>query len=130
MTTEEAKAKISTEMIEGFHEWLNDENELDDMTYGKKYGWCKSQVKHTDDLKSFMTFREYFFTGRYIQYWEKAGYTKQSIYALHEEKWLSYKFYSNWNARATGRQDWYFIPVRTAKEIYKAWKNKESMRCA
>lgn len=120
MTTAEAKAKIIAEMKEGFLEWLKDLEEMSENDFGRKYGWIMSKEKQYGvDLKSFMTYREYFFIGRYIQYWEKAGYEKQAIYALHQEKWLSYKFYSNWNARATGRQEWYFIPARTAKEIWK-----------
>lgn len=120
MTTAEAKAKIIEEMREGFLEWLKDLDELSENDFRAKYGWIvNKEKKYGKDLKSFLVFRKYFFAGRYIQYWEKAGYTKQAIYALHDEKWLSYKFYSNYRAISCGRSEWYFIPIRTAKEIWK-----------
>lgn len=120
MTTAEAKTKITEEMHEGFLEWLKDLEGMSENDFGKKYGWIMNKEKQYGfDLRSFLVYREYFFLGRYIPYWEKAGYERQAIYDLHKEKWLSYTYYSNWKARASNRTEWYFIPVRTAKEIWK-----------
>lgn len=120
MTLEEAKAKIGQELISGFREWLNDLETLPEDEYGRKYGWGKGAVKQTDSYKSLKVYMEYFFTGRYLHGWVNAGYEKETIYELNREGFLSYQNYSNWKARQTGRTEWYYIPQRTAKEIYKA----------
>ena len=120
MTIEEAKTKIGQELVSGFREWLTDHDNLTENEFGRKYGWGKGTVKHTESYKSLKVYMEYCFTGRYLPGWVSAGYDKETIYELHREGFLSYQNYSNWKARQTGRTEWYYIPQRTAKEIYKA----------
>lgn len=126
MTTAEAKAMIAKEFIEGFTQWLKDEKEMPESEYGRKYGWGKAKQPHDDSYKSFTVYVDYMFTGRYIQGWNKAGYESRVIYDLHKEGYLSYKYYSNWQARARKQEDFYYINRKTAKAIhnqYKATKN-------
>lgn len=125
MTMEEAKAKIKAEFMDGFYEWLKDEREMSEDTYGRKYGYGKGEVLHDDSWESLKVYREYFFGGRYLPGWERAGYTREVIRQLKGDGFLSYKEYSNWNARMRGKTDWYFISLKTAKAIY-----KECRRCA
>ena len=122
MTTAEAKEMIKKELMDGFHEWLRDEQEMPDFEYGKKYGWGKGAVAHKDNFKSLNVYMEYQFGGRYLPGWVKAGYDKETIWALYHEGFLSYKNYSNWNARARGMTDWFFITQKVAREIYREYK--------
>ena len=124
MTTAEAKAKIKKEFIERFYQWLDDEKNLSPNDYGWKYGWQKGDVLHQDNLKSVMTFQKYMFSGRWLPDWEKAGYDSRIIWDLNKEGFLSYQMYSNWMARNTGKTDFFFMSQKTAKEIYKEYKQK------
>lgn len=120
MTKEEAKAKISHELIDSFHEWLADYENLAENEFALKYGWGKGTNKQSDTFKSLKVFMEYVFTGRYLPGWIRQGYPREVIWELHREGFLSYTNYSNYNARMRGQTDWYYIPQRTAREIYKA----------
>ena len=122
MTTETAKEKIGLELMTLYHEWLNDEQNLPDEDYAIKYGWGKGEKKHSDSFQSLKVFMDYFFAGRYLPGWVKAGFDEEIIYALHREGFLSYKFYSNWDARMRGKTSWYYINLKTAREIYKGAK--------
>ena len=124
MTTAEAKEKICREFLDIYREWFADRTALSDMEYGKKYGWQKSErlMSLKDNLQAVTFFQQYIFTGRWLPAWEKAGYDRNSIWELSREGFLSYKYYSNWQARASGRTDFYYISQKTAKEIYKAAK--------
>ena len=122
MTTIEAKEKISKELMDSFREWIRDWDEMPDFDFGQKYGWRKGQNRPKwtfDGLKHFM---DLVFGGRWLPYWVKAGYPREVIIELNREKWLSYQEYTNWMARNTGKTDWYYIPQRTAREIWKANK--------
>lgn len=120
MTKEEARAKIGQELISGFREWLADHDKLTEDEFGAKYGWGKGTVKQTDSLKSLKVYMEYCFTGRYLPSWVKQGYPREIIWELYHEGFLSYTNYSSYNARMRGQTEWYYIPQRTAREIYKA----------
>ena len=124
MTAIEAKERICEEFLAAYREWLADRHELSDMEYGKKYGWQKSErlMSMKDNLQAVSFFQKYIFTGRWLPAWEKVGYDRNAIWDLHREGFLSYQMYSNWQARATGRTDFYYISQKTAKEIYKAAK--------
>ena len=100
MTTAEAREKIKKEWIDGFYEWLDDEANMEDMEFGKKYGWLKGQTRHKDNWEGAKKYLQYFFAGRYLPNWEKAGYERRAIWGLYEEGWLSYTLYSNSRARA------------------------------
>ena len=120
MTKEEAKERIGQELISGFREWLADRDNLTEDEYGRKYGWGKGENKQSDSLKSLKVYMEYFFTGRYLPGWIRQGYTSEVIWELYHEGFLSYTLYSSYNARMRGKTDWFYIPQRTAREIYKA----------
>ena len=123
MTTIEAKEKISQELMDAFREWIQDWDEMPNDELGQKYGYGKgtSRPKWTfDGLKHYM---DLVFGGRYMPGWIKAGYPKEVIWDLGRDGFLSYKCYTNWQARHTGRTEWYYIPQRTAREIWKANKN-------
>lgn len=123
MTTAEAKEMIKKEFMESYREWLKDEREMPDGEYGRKYGWGKSPVgPHKDCFDSVKVFMEYVFAGRYLPGWVRQGYDKETIWALYREGFLSYKNYSNWNARMRGQEDWFFITQKTARMIYKEAK--------
>lgn len=119
MNVEGLKKLVAEEMVQKFREWLDDYTKMSDREYGRKYGWGRTDKQYTFNKESFMVFHKYFFNGRYIQGWLKAGYTPESIYALHLEKFLSYKYYSNWSAKQTGHSEWYYISKRTAGQIWK-----------
>lgn len=122
MTTEEAKAMIAKEFIDGFTQWLKDEKEMPEDEYGRKYGWGKAKQLHDDSYKSFTVYVDYMFGGRYIQGWNKAGYESRVIYDLHKEGYLSYKAYYNSYALAHKQTEWYYINRKTAKTIHNQYK--------
>ena len=126
MTAEEAKRKIADEFMGAYHEFLADIADAESIEFGKKYGFTMTSegIKNhsKDTLKNLMWFQQRVFTGRYLPAWEKVGYDRKVIWQLNKEGWLAYQYYSNWNARATGRTDFYYIPQKTAREIYKASK--------
>lgn len=123
MTTTEARARISEEFMSRFHEWLDDYAEMPDMEYGRKYGWAKNpEVEAKNDMKSLIRFQKYIFSGLWDYQWVKLGYEQRTLWELKKEGFLSYQMYSNWEARATGKTDFYYISQKTAKEIYKASK--------
>ena len=124
MTTIEAKQMIGKELIDSFEEWRKDYDEMEDTAFGKKYGWGKGENKPKDTFESLKHFMDLIFGGRWLPLWVKAGYPRDVIIELAREKWLSYQEYSNWNARHTGRTEWYYISQRTAREIWKAYKGK------
>ena len=126
MTTIEAKEMISRELINSFLEYIKDWDEMPDFEYGQKYGWGKGSNKPKLNFEGLKHFMDLIFGGRWLPHWVKAGYPREIIFDLHREGWLSYQQYSNWNARATGRTDWYYIPQRTAREIWKAYKEAQT----
>lgn len=125
MTLPEAKEKISRELMEGFHDYLRDWDDLPNDEYGRKYGWGKGTVRPKDTFESLKSYMDLIFGGRWLPGWVKAGYPREVIIELHHEKWLSYQEYSNWRARHTGHTDWYYIPQRTAREI---WIRRKDMK--
>lgn len=126
MTVEEAKVMIKEEFIRKYYEFLADVPNGTSYDFGRKYGIMLTEngvKKHIkDNLANLKWFQQNIFTGRWIQGWEKAGYEKSLIRALHNEGFLSYQGYYNHSARASGRTEWYFIPQRTATAIYKEFK--------
>lgn len=122
MTAQEARKDICKEFISGYLEWLTDEKEMNDSDYSVKYGWGKAPEAHKECFASVKVYMEYFFCGRYLPGWEKAGYTREAIYALNHEGFLSYKFYGNWDARMRGKTEWYYISQRVARNIYNEYK--------
>ena len=124
MTTAEAREAIKKELIEGFREWLRDEAEMPDDEYSRKYGWGKGKELHKDNFESLKVYMEYFFAGRYLPGWVRAGYSKEIIYELHQEGFLSYKWYQSYQARIRGKSDWYFISQKVARAIYKESKRR------
>ena len=122
MTIEEAKYRIKQEFIEKFNQWLTDYTEMPDREYERKYGYSKGKVTPNDNLMWLVWFQGHIFAGRWLPEWEKVGFTRQLIYQLHLEGFLSYQEYSNWTARMTGETSFYFINQKVAKQIYKEWK--------
>ena len=119
MTAAEAKERIKEEFIRRYYEWLDDEQNLSDHDYGWKYGWLKCETLHKDNQKSVLAFQKYIFSAyRSAVAWEKEGYTRQDIWQLAREGFLSEqerKEYGVWRT-------YYFISQRIAKEIYKEAK--------
>ena len=122
MTTQEAKERITQEFIDGFVEWLKDEAEMSDFDYGRKYGWGKGAVRHTDNFDGFKVYMDYFFTGRYLPGWVRQGYEEEAIWGLYHEGFLSYKNYSNWDARMRNQTQWFYIGRKTARAIFNTYK--------
>ena len=123
-----ARGKITAEFIDRYYEFLNDVPNGNTRDFGWKYGIMLTDEgikNHTKDtMKNFLWYQQKIFAGRWLPKWIEAGYTKQVIWALHNEGFLSYQMYSNHMARASGRTDWYYISQRIAKEIYKEHKQK------
>ena len=108
-----AKERIKEEYIDKFYEWLDDELHMEDIEYGRKYGYCKGKKLHTDCVTSIISFQKYIFSGRTEKGWVDAGYAKEDIWALAKEGFLSR--WENFKERKT----YYFITQNRAKEIYK-----------
>lgn len=126
MKDAEAKERIAKEFIEGFYQWLEDEKTMPDREYAKKYGWGKGEEHPKDNFNGVKVYLEYIFNGRWIQNWEKAGYDKYVICRLQHEGFLSRKEYTNWKSRQLGETDFYYIPQKTAREIYKTYKQNQA----
>ena len=124
MTTAEAREAIKKEFMDGFYEWLKDEAEMPEEEYGRKYGWGKGAELHKDNFDSVKVYMEYIFAGRYLPGWERAGYSKEIIWELHHDGFLSYKWYQSYQARIRGKSDFYYINQKVARQIYKELKRK------
>lgn len=129
MTLDEARVKIEREFIDGYYEFLEDVNTWDPEDpngFGKKYGFVGNErfkeLHGKDTQKNLLWYQGHVFTGRYLPAWEKIGYDRRFIYDLHRSGFLSYQYYSNWMARATGQTDFYYINQAIAKTIYKKYK--------
>lgn len=129
MTTAESRKKIEQEFMNKYYEFLDDmkSTKPDDHEFGKKYGFffvdpARIEKYRKDNQTTLMYFQREVFSGRWLPMWEKEGYERKIIWQLYEEGFLSYKYYSNSYARATGRQDFLYISQKTAKEIYKTYK--------
>lgn len=125
---EDAKQKIADEFISKYYEFLADVPNGESNDFGWKYGFKftdEGKADHSKDtIKNLCWFQSRVFSGRFIPEWEKAGYSKYTIWELSNQGFLSWQEYSNWQARATGRTSFYYISQKTAKEIYKARKGK------
>lgn len=121
-----AKERISKEFIGRYNEFMNDLPNGDTVEFGRKYGvrlTAEGIQEHSKDcLKNIAWFQKWIFSGRWLPAWEKEGFNRYQIWALNKQGFLSYQEYSNWNARATGKTDFYYISQKTAKEIYKESK--------
>ena len=122
MTTAEAKEAIKKEFMDGFYEWLKDEAELPEEEYGRKYGWGKGTIQHEDNFNSVKVYMEYVFAGRYLPGWERAGYSRECIWELHHEGFLSHKWFQSYQARIRGKSDFFYISQKVARAIYKERK--------
>lgn len=125
LKVESARTEIAKEFIETFHEWLKDVTELTESEYWatRKYDLRPADgADIKDNQKWLLWFQKNVYSGRWLPHWELAGYDKQVIWALHRDGFLSYQWYSNALARATGRTDFYYISQNTAKQIYKQYK--------
>ena len=124
MKDAEARWRISKEFIEGFYQWIDDEKTMPDREYAKKYGCGKGEIQHEDNFKGVKVYLEFIFNGRWLKDWEKAGYDKHVIWRLKDKGFLRLKEYSNWMARQLRETDFYYIPQSSAREIYRAFKQK------
>ena len=129
MTIEEARKKIEQEFIDRYYEFLEDmkNTKEEDKEFGRKYGFYfvdAERIKkyRKDNQTTLMYFQREVFCGRWSQKWNAEGIDNRTLWALKESGFLSYKYYCNRNARATGCQEFYYINQATAKEIYKAYK--------
>lgn len=127
---EQAKARITEEFISRYYEFLEDVPNGGSKEFGWKYGILLTEEgirNHSKDtMKNLIWFQQNIFTGRWLPMWVKEGYTKNVIWDLNNEGFLSYQVYSNGMARASNRTDWYYIPQRIAKEIYREHKRRRS----
>lgn len=125
MEIKEAKLRIATEFIAKYREWLDDYNnpEISDRDLGWKYGWRRSAETLKDTQKTMLWFQGHIFSGKYILQWKKDGIDLQTLVELNRSGFLSYDFCSSHRARMLGKTDFYYISQKTAKEIYKAYKN-------
>ena len=117
MTKEEARARIESEFIGGFYEWLKDEKELPEMEFAKKYGWMRRgehAKTHKDNLAGVAVYQKYFHRMRRNEDFTAAGYDIRAIWELARDGFLS-ETQRNWKSC-------FFISQKTAKEILKRYK--------
>lgn len=112
MTTAEAKAKLTAEFVARYDEWFADFANLPEKEYANKYGWFKSEKTMKDNQSSYLYFGKYIYSA-YAEFteWVDAGYPREVIFELNEEKFLGSK-----------SQDWFryfFISQAAIKQIYK-----------
>lgn len=121
MTTEEARDTIKMAFMERYEQWMKDRFELDEMTYGRKYGWQKSErlMGLKDNLTAVAFFQKYIFSGKTEEGWKAEGVEPRALWALAgTEGWIS---------RQEGhykRPTYYCITQQRAKEIWKEYKGK------
>ena len=127
MTKEMAREKIIEEFMSKYYEWLKDREELSNQEYGMKYGWGKSEklMSLKDNLTAVTFFQKYIFSGRWLPQWEKQGYERHIIWELHRSGFLSHDYWTNSNARASGRTDFFYLSQKVAKEVYKEYKGRQ-----
>lgn len=119
---DETRDRISAEYMAHYYEWLHDEAEMSDSDYGRKYGWGKGEIRHTDCLASLKVYNRYWGWGAYLPRLKRQGFDSHELWELRKEGFLSYKAYSSWRACQLHETDWFFISERTAVQIYKARK--------
>ena len=124
MNKEEAIQRIKEDFMNRYYTWMKDYEEMPEKDYARKYGWYKGEAGKKDNLKNVASFQKYIFQGRYIGGWVKEGYSREIIWELHRDGFLSYDYCTSYQARVTGRADFYYISQKTAKEIYKEYKQK------
>lgn len=119
MTKEEAKARIKEEFMTRYQAWLNDRFELDDLAYGRKYGWQKTEklLALKDNLSAVVIFQKYIFSGMTQEGWEKAGVVRQAVWGLRSDGWLSAE------EGRYRRPTYYYLTQQRAKEIWKEAKS-------
>lgn len=128
MTREEAIKKIEQEFIDRFYEFINDVNTMEDgnRDFGMKYGYHLNDAMRKEHGKNtqgnLLWFQTHIYSGRWLPDWIKAGFEIETICELSRSGFLSHNYYCNWNARATGHTNFYYISQATAKEIYKTYK--------
>lgn len=118
MKHEEAKALIIKEVMERYEIWMKDRFELDDMAYGKKYGWQKSEklMSLKDNLTAVTFFQKYIFCGKTEAGWKESGIEPRTIWSLAAEGWLSR------NDGHYKRPTYYYLSQKMMKEIWKEEK--------
>lgn len=129
MELKEAKMQIAQDFINQYYGFLNDIKTMESKDFGRKYGWQLESIKAStgngkDNQKSLIKFQSLIYSGHWLPEWVRLGYSKQVIWDLNRAGFLSYQMYSNWNARATGRTDFYYISQEKAKAIHKYFKEK------
>jgi len=72
-----------------------------------------------------MWFRDNMYEGQWSFGWNKLGIRKEVLWALARDKFFSHKQYSNWDARNTGKTDWYFMSKQNTKKMYQDYISKE-----
>ena len=122
---EEAKRKISEEFMDHFYTFIEDAKAFGTTyDFGRKYGiYFRNEemvAKRTKaNLTNIVWFQSNIFSmRRYTADWEKAGYDKNVIWKLVDLGFLSETIGYNSNYHKT----FYFIPQKTAKEIFKQYK--------
>ena len=88
MTLNEAKERISRELMNGFVEWIRDWDALPDYDFGRKYYYGKRKVKPKFNFESLKNYMSDEFNGMWLPHWVKEGYPREIIYQLHREAWL------------------------------------------
>ena len=129
MTLEEAKKKISEEFMQRYYQFINDLTEMENLDFGRKYGfWIPDEFKDKhlkDNQSNIIYFQKNVFSGRWLPIWEKEGFNwSEHLLPMIREGFLSQQQYSNYMARATGKTCFIFISQKTAKDIYKQFKSK------
>jgi len=127
MELKEAKMQIAKDFINKYYAFLDDIKTMESREFGRKYGWGLESIKNStkngkDTQKSLIKFQSLIYSGHWLPEWEREGYPKQLIWDLNKAGFLSYQMYSNCNARATGRTDFYYISQEKAKAIHKYFK--------
>ena len=120
--------RISEEFMNRYWEFLGDVKNGQTKEFGRKYGILLTEAgieAHSKDTaQNVAWFQQNIFSGRWLPEWEAVGYSRNVIWQLSLDGFLSDKEYSNWTARHTGKTSWFYISQKRAREIYKKAKGK------
>lgn len=126
MTKAEVQTAIKKEFMERYEQWMIDRFDLNDHDYGWKYGWCKSEnlMNLKDSIKAVTIFQKYIFSGKYMQTWEKEGYTRHELWELVRDGWLSEDYSCSSKAIREGKTNFIYLSQRVAKEVWREARGK------
>lgn len=116
---------IATYVHSKYIEYHNDVENLSDRDFGKKWGYGKPSsdfLSNKGKYSYFANWCNHFVVGNYDYMWKKLG-LYDDIKRNQQSGYVSYQYYSNWQARQLGQQNYYWVNKKGQKIIYKLYKD-------